>query len=202
MSRVRGSISFSSNYEASISKPMDARMLVPSYEDLLDNNNWITSKETPCCFNGMLVAVANTKDTSKNGLYMLFDGTNARKPDVTVETNWIKIGETSDISDFVSRIQTIESSIAEITSDITALDARVSELERLHNEDNVERFGYRNMFPAVGVLNRIYIANDEKRTYIYTTEGYIHIADQFDTIDHDEDENTPEVRIIFGGTAE
>ena len=63
-------------------------------------------------------------------------------------------------------------------------------------------FGYRSGFPAVGVLNRLYVANDERKTYVYTTYGYVHIADKFDTVDHDYDDNTPEVRIIFGGTAD
>ena len=86
--------------------------------------------------------------------------------------------------------------------ELESFEERLTALETASKEDNVEVFGYRSGFPTTGVLNRLYIANDEKRTYMYTTEGYIHIADQFDTVDHDEDENTPEVRIIFGGTAE
>ena len=86
--------------------------------------------------------------------------------------------------------------------DFESFDNRLTALENAHNEENVESFGYRSGFPKVGVLNRLYIANDEKRTYIYTNNGYLPIADQFDTIDHDENADTPEVRIIFGGTAD
>ena len=203
MARVRGSIPFSSNYEASISKPMDARMLVPSYDDLLDNTNWLTSKNTPCCFNGMLVAVANTTDTSKNGLYMLFDKENTRRPDVSIDANWIKIGETSDISDFVARIQTIESSITDITADIESLDARVDALE---TEERVHVYGYRHGFPENGILGHMYVATDEGRTYVFidSAEGkkYLHIADRIDAEDTDGDPETPEVRVIYGGTAD
>lgn len=189
MARVRGSIPFSSNYEASISKPMDARMLVPSYNDLLDNSNWLTSKNTPCCFNGMLVAVANTSDTSKNGLYMLFDKDNARKPNVTIETNWIKIGETSDISDLVSRIQTIETKITELSSDIESLDARVSDLE---DEEKLHTYGYRSAFPVAGVAGHMYVAVDEKKTYVWFNDAYTPVGGS----------EYEELAVIFGGTAD
>lgn len=180
MARVRGSIPFSSNYEASISKPMDARMLVPSYNDLLDNSNWLTSKNTPCCFNGMLVAVANTSDTSKNGLYMLFDKDNTRKPNVTIETNWIKIGETSDISDLVSRIQTIETRITEVSSDIESLDARVSALE--NDEDTLHTYGYRSLFPVEGIDGHMYVAVDEHKTYVWYDNDYAVVGESLDNL--------------------
>lgn len=86
--------------------------------------------------------------------------------------------------------------------ELDSFEERLTALEDAKNEDNVESIGYRAGFPEQGILNRLYIANDEKRTYIYTKNGYLPIADQFDTIDHDEDKNTPEVRIIFGGTAD
>ena len=85
--------------------------------------------------------------------------------------------------------------------ELDSFEERLTALENASNEENVEQIGYRKDFPIPGVLNRLYIANDEKRTYIYTKNGYLPIADQFDTIDHDNKEDTPEVRIIFGGSA-
>lgn len=199
MARVRGSITFTSNYESGISKPMDARMLVPSYEDLLNNENWLTSKGTPCCFNGMLVAVANTSNTTQNGLYMLFDASNSRKPNVTLETNWIKIGETSDISEFVTRIETIEQSLSEIAADLTSLDERVTVLE---SEDRTHTYGYRKDFPAVGQPNHIYRAEDQHRSYVYSGSEYLPIGDTiYEYWDLDGDDE-PDVRVINGGSAE
>jgi hypothetical protein len=45
------------------------------------------------------------------------------------------------------------------------------------------------------------VAEDEHRTYIYVDDRYIHIADKFESEDHDDDENTPNIRIIHGGYA-
>lgn len=86
--------------------------------------------------------------------------------------------------------------------ELESFEERLTALETASKEDNVKVFGYRSGFPTKGVLNRLYVANDEKKTYVYTNSGYVHIADKFDTVDHDNDENTPELRIIFGGTAE
>lgn len=199
MSRVRGSIPFSSNYEATTNKPMDARMLVPTYGDLLENSNWVTSKNAPCCFNGMLVAVADMHDTSRNGLYMLFDPTNNRRPNVTIEENWIKIGETSDIADFVRRIETIEQSVAELSSDVSSLDARLTTLE---SEDRTHTYGYRKDFPAEGIPNHIYRAEDQGRSYIYSVNQYLPIGDTiYEYWDLDGDDE-PDVRVINGGSAD
>ena len=83
-------------------------------------------------------------------------------------------------------------------ADLESFEDRLSALEA----DHTHNIGYRADFPAIGELNHIYVANDEKRTYIYTTLGYVHIADQFDYINHDNDTSTPEVRIIYGGSAD
>lgn len=123
--RVIGGFNMSSNYEVSIKKPLDARSLVSDYEALLLKSNWVSSANKPIAYNGMLVAVANTSDTSKNGLYFLFDPncTSALKsPDVTVAANWIKIGETSEINDFVSRLNTIEQALSSFDSRLTTLE--------------------------------------------------------------------------------
>jgi hypothetical protein len=73
---------------------------------------------------------------------------------------------------------------------LTALEA-----ERTHI------YGYRSGFPAVGERDHVYVAEDEHRTYIYADNRYIHIADKFDSEDHDNNPETPEVRIIYGGSA-
>lgn len=188
MARVKGGVVVSTNYEVTSKKPMDARMLVPTYEDLLNKENWITSKGSACCFNGMFVAVANTSDTSKNGLYMLVDTASTRNPDVTVETNWIKIGETSDISEFVSRVETIEASLSELTEDLSSLDARVATLEE---EEKLHTYGYRSGFPAEGESGHMYVAVDEKKSYVWFNQEYIPVSGS----DYEEPD------IIYGGSA-
>lgn len=193
--RVIGEITRDSNYEVSIKKPLDARSLVKAYADLLNNDNWINAEGKSIAYNGMLVAVANTNDTSKNGLYFLFDvkcTSSLKSPDVTSEDNWLKIGETSEISDFVERINQIDTELSDIKDRIDALE----------NEERAHTYGYRKDFPEVGKQNHMYIAADEHRTYVFVGNKYLPIADQFDYTDDDNNPATPEVRIIYGGSAD
>lgn len=82
--------------------------------------------------------------------------------------------------------------------DMESFEERLTALEA----DRTHVYGYRKDFPSVGERDHIYIAEDEHRTYVYAETRYIHIADKFDSEDHDNDDNTPEVRIIFGGSAD
>lgn len=185
MARVFGSQIVTTNYEVQVKKPFDARMLVPCYDDLLLKDNWVKSGTTQViAYNGMLVAVANTADVSKNGLYFLFDAaaTGLKSPDVTNADNWIKIGETADIRDFAERVTTIESELDSIKDRLDALEAEGSD---------VETYGYRSGFPATGEANKLYVAADESKTYIWFNDEYMSVGG---------DSEQPEV--IFGGTAE
>ena len=82
--------------------------------------------------------------------------------------------------------------------DFESFETRLEALEA----DRTHSYGYRKDFPDVGELNHLYIASDQKRTYVYTNGSYLPIADQFDMEDHDGDPQTAEVRIIYGGSAE
>lgn len=86
----------------------------------------------------------------------------------------------------------------DIDFDIESFETRLEALEK----DRTHVFGYRVLFPAKGEKDHFYIAEDEHRTYVYADNRYIHIADKFDTEDDDNDPETLEVRIIFGGSAE
>lgn len=193
MARVIGAVSRNTNYEVTIKKPLDARSLVKAYDDLLLERNWLNASGNSIAYNGMLVAVANTTDTSKNGLYFLFDEkctTALKSPDVTLESNWLKIGETSEVGDFVERLTTINNELADVKNRLTELEA-----ERTHT------YSYRNGFPTEGQQDHLYIAEKEHRTWIWTGGRYVHIADKFDSEDHDNNPDTPEVRVIHGGFA-
>lgn len=82
--------------------------------------------------------------------------------------------------------------------DLESFESRLEALEADHSH----AYGYRKDFPAVGEANHLYIAADTKRTYVFTNGVYLPIADQFDYTDHDDNAETPEVRIIYGGSAE
>jgi hypothetical protein len=89
----------------------------------------------------------------------------------------------------------------DINNDFPDIESFESRLEKLE-EDHTHTYGYRKDFPAIGEVNHLYIAADQKKTYVFTQGAYLPIADQFDYTDHDSDPETPEVRIICGGTAE
>lgn len=109
MARTFGAKGVTTNYEISVRKPLDARLLVPSYEDLTSKANWLKEGSTSqiVAYNGMIVAVANTVDTAKNGVYMLFDAasTNLKAPNVTAEANWHKLVDFSDLTTITKNIE-------------------------------------------------------------------------------------------------
>lgn len=73
------------NYEVTIEGMLDARMLVPSLDDLLlfDDTNYMP--------NGMLVSVYDV-DTTKRGVYRLADNTN-----LSDINSWVKLVESTDM---------------------------------------------------------------------------------------------------------
>ena len=81
------------------------------------------------------------------------------------------------------------------------LDSFEDRLEKLE-ADHTHVYGYKKDFPTVGEVNHLYVAADQKKTYVFTMGNYLPIADQFDYTDHDNDPETPEVRIIYGGSAD
>ena len=188
MARTPGTFNIYSNYDVGVKKPFDARMLVPTYADLTIKSNWQivetddagATKTTFIAYNGMLVAVADKNDVANSGLYMLFDIGSGKNPNVEEPNNWIKIGETSDISDLVTRVASIE-------SELKSFDERLDTLEA----DKPEVFGYRSLFPTSGVEGKLYIAVDEQKTYVWVdSRGYLCIG---------EENKDPEIDIIYGG---
>jgi hypothetical protein len=89
----------------------------------------------------------------------------------------------------------------DVQNDFPNMESFEGRLEKLET-DHTHTYGYRKDFPSEGEVNHLYIAEDQKRTYVFTNNTYLPIADRFETADHDNDPETPEVRIIFGGSAE
>lgn len=193
MARYTGKSVLKNVYNVSDYHPLDTRMLVPTYADLTLESNWLVNGESNA-YNGMIVAVGSNKaDYTKNGIYFLFDKNNPGKddiPDVTNPDNWHKLASLSELSEVISQLQSLETEIA-------GLEDRIEALE----EDATHTYGYRKDFPKDGQQNHMYIANDEHRTYVFVGGRYLPIADQFEYTDHDNNSETPEVRIICGGSA-
>lgn len=115
----------SDQYKYSARGPFDAKALVKTYADLLKPDTWEVSGKA-AAYNGMITSVwLNKEDTSKNGVYFLYDPTitsTIKAPDVTNEANWHKLIELSDISDFSNRLSVME-------SELTGVNARLAALE-------------------------------------------------------------------------
>lgn len=178
--RIVGEFILDSNYDISIRKPLDARSLVPAYEALTIKANWVIDGKV-AAYNGMIVAVANTSDVSKNGIYFLFDPactSKLKSPNVEDVANWHKVGETSDISNLVTRITNIESELANIKDRLDTVE-----------EKQTEVFAHFSTFPASGTEGKLYIDSVERKSYVWIdTIGYLCVG-----------EENPE--IIYGGDA-
>ena len=189
-------IDSSNQYRYTGRQPLDAKALVKTFADLTNPATWTvqssSGKDTVIAYNGMITAVWLDKDenkqlTDKNGIYFLFDNSitgTLTAPDVTKETNWHKIAGDVDLS-----------SIQEIVDDHERRIAAIEDEERVHC------YGYRKDFPTEGQQNHMYVASDVHRTYVFINGTYLPIADQFEYTDHDNNSETPEVRIIYGGDA-
>lgn len=173
--RILGAIVRDSNYEVSTKKPLDARSLVKTYDDLTNIDNWVNSSGNPIVYNGMIVAVwLNTADPSRNGIYFLHDAsiTSAKgTPDVTNEANWHKL---VDIDDLAYKLSLI--------------DGRITALEE--KESDVVTYGYRSGFPATGEANKLYVAADEGKSYVWFNDSYLPVSGGGDY---------EEPEVIYGG---
>jgi hypothetical protein len=71
MARIKGG-KLTVTYDTTKPQPLDSRMLVTKYADLINPTTWQTNGTTVnASFNGMMVAVNN--DTNYNGIYYLTD---------------------------------------------------------------------------------------------------------------------------------
>jgi hypothetical protein len=183
--RVLGAVTRDSNYEVSIKKPLDARSLVKTYDDLLNINNWVNANGNPIVYNGMIVAVwLNTADISKNGIYFLHDSsvTSAKgTPDVTKETNWHKIGGIEALPSIADQVTTLQSELETIKSDVDDLQDSATVVVNLKTE-----------LPNIGMAGKIYVVTEEAMTYVWYNNDYLPVGDGGDN---------EEIQIIHGGSA-
>ena len=87
MARNKGTFNFSANYEPLIKAPLDARMKVERFIDLVDPNTWEDADNLVWLYNGMIVAVGDDPNSTLNGIYFLIDADNYTDPN-----NWVKSG--------------------------------------------------------------------------------------------------------------
>lgn len=161
--------------------PFDAKSIVKTYNDLLSENTWKSDSGNIIAYNGMIVAVwLDKSDASNNGIYYLYDSAVLNNPtaayvvpapDVTNPDNWHKISGEVDLS-----------SIQSVLDDH---DSRIEIIE----EKQTEIFAYRTLFPTYGVEGKMYIAVDEKKSYVWIDSiGWLCVG-----------EENEEPEVIYGG---
>ena len=169
--------------------PLDSKSLVKTYADLFKTSTWTTqvnNTDTFTAYNGMVVAVwLNKDDTSKNGIYFLHDPAVTsviKKPDVTNEANWHKIGGLSDLPGLAEQVTAIQNELNNVKSDIDELqDAATVVVDTKEN------------LPLEGISGKLYIVTADAATFVWHNNGYLSVGDGSD---HDHDE---EIQIIMGG---
>ena len=91
MSRFKGTFNFPANFEVLTKAPLDARMLVDYYTDLIDPSTWNKTGSGSWLFDGAIVVVANDPSA---GIYWCKDSTN-----YTNYLSWERAGtDQSDVS--------------------------------------------------------------------------------------------------------
>lgn len=109
-------------YKYSKKGPLDAKALVKKYADLVNPDTWLINGSI-AAYNGMVTAVyLNTTDTTKNGVYFLYDPTvtNAVKaPDVTVEANWHKLSSADDLTELTNKVNAINATVAQMADELS-----------------------------------------------------------------------------------
>lgn len=121
-----------------------------------------------------------------------------------VENGWYLTTDTAEVyvalrqTDGLLALKRINDCDIDNDLNLDSFETRLAALEA----DHTHTYGYRKDFPATGEVNHLYVAADTKRTYVFTNNTYLPIADQFDYTDHDGNADTPKVRIICGGSAE
>lgn len=167
------------NYIYTGTGPFDSKSLKSTYSELLDVATWTADNSSFFAYNGMIVAVWKDSDSANNGIYYLFDtsytGQRGKKPDVTNPANWRKISNTVDVS-------AIENTLSDHESRLAALE----------ETSDVETIGYRADFPKVGVANKLYIAADEGKSYVWFNDDYLPVGG----------ESYEEPEVICGGSAD
>lgn len=98
-------------YKYAAKGPLDAKSLVKTYADLLSEETWqveTNGRKVNGAYNGLITAVwLNKTDTSKNGIYYLYDESVTSvlsTPDVTNANNWHKLADLSALTDLTAKV--------------------------------------------------------------------------------------------------
>lgn len=175
-------IEITQQYRYSSRGPLDGKALVKTFTDLLSEATWETENKKLAAYNGMIVAV--WLDGEKNGIYYLHDPavtSTFKAPDVANEANWHKLADLEEFKEILNRLNDLELNLSDLTQRVQTLET----------EPDVVTYGYKSGFPKIGKPNKLYVAVDQKKSYVWVDNDYIPVSDSDITYS-----------VIFGGSAE
>lgn len=160
--RDRGTFNFSGNLEVKKDAPLEARSLVNSYADLVKPETWTDEQGGIWKYDCMLVSC---KDRPGK-VYQLSPGA-----DYTKESNWILIGDTSELNNKVQEFidsKGAPNGLASLNESgiipSAQLPSYVIEVDTFSN------------LPGTGESGKIYIVQDTNLTYRWSGTGYVEIS--------------------------
>jgi hypothetical protein len=83
------------------------------------------------------------------------------------------------------------SELADFMSRLSDLEARLTAIEA---ESDIVTYGYRSGFPQTGETNKLYIAADEEKSYVWFNDEYLAVGGA--------DSSYEEPEVIYGGSAD
>lgn len=86
MSRQKGLLNLSANFEPQVAEPLDGRTRVSSKSDLYSSSTWTSVDGNNYLYLGIIVSVYDDTIPDNNGAYQL------QNSDYTLESSWTKVG--------------------------------------------------------------------------------------------------------------
>lgn len=163
--RDRGTFNFSGNLEVKKDAPLEARSLVNSYADLVKPETWTDEQGGIWKYDCMLVSC---KDRPGK-VYQLSPGA-----DYTKESNWILIGDTSELNNKVQEFidsKGAPNGLASLNESGIIPSAQLPS----HVDDVIEVDTFSNL-PGTGESGKIYIVQDTNLTYRWSGTDYVEIS--------------------------
>lgn len=163
--RDRGTFNFSGNLEVKKDAPLEARSLVNSYADLVKPETWTDEQGGIWKYDCMLVSC---KDRPGK-VYQLSPGA-----DYTKESNWILIGDTSELN---NKIQEFIDSKGAPNGLASLNESGIIPSAQLPSyvDDVIEVDTFSNL-PGTGESGKIYIVQDTNLTYRWSGTHYVEIS--------------------------
>lgn len=163
--RDRGTFNFSGNLEVKKDAPLEARSLVNSYADLVKPETWTDEQGGIWKYDCMLVSC---KDRPGK-VYQLSPGA-----DYTKESNWILIGNTSELNNKVQEFidsKGAPNGLASLNESGIIPSAQLPS----YVDDVIEVDTFSNL-PGTGESGKIYIVQDTNLTYRWSGTAYVEIS--------------------------